>query len=181
MADDREHDKADGSERENRRDRIRCILIVRLNRPLGGDDRGHAANRRADREEARQLRPQVERAAERRHDGDRCRELHDHAREAHASESRDVAQHEPDAQQHDPAFQPELIRLDAGLADRRHADRIRDDEPENDRPQHVLDVRQRQQMGLAVCGDRLLGELAGVADRAEDDHAGDETQHPASG
>src|SRR5207249_691387 len=57
--------------------------------------------------------------------------------------------------------------------------RVGDDEAEDDRPQYVLDIRQRQMVRPAVRGDRLLGELARVADHTQEDNARDEVRRPA--
>ena len=44
-ADQRKHEQADRAERQNRRDRIRRVLIVGVDRALGRDDRRDAADR----------------------------------------------------------------------------------------------------------------------------------------
>ena len=103
---------------------------------------------------------------------DRQGQFEDDADEADAAELDDVAEQEAHAEQHDAGLQPELVGVDAGAEDLRHADRVRHDQAEDDRPQHVFDVGQRQLMRLAVRGDRLFGELAGVADDAEQQEAG---------
>ena len=56
-----------------------------------------------------------------------------------------------------------------------------DDQAEDDRPQHVFDVGQRQVVRLAVRGDRLLGHLAGEADDGEQQRARNELQPTAAG
>src|SRR5262249_27613487 len=88
---------------------------------------------------------------------------------------------EPDAQQNDARFQPELVSLDTGIEQPRHADRVRDQQSERDRPQHVFDVRQRQRMGAAVAGNRLLRELAGVADDEQQRDARNDRQRASKG
>src|SRR4249920_3794117 len=60
------------------------------------------------------------------------------------------------AEEDDPDLEPELVSFDAAPEDRRHPDRVRDDQPEDDRPQHVLDIRQRHLMRAAERPDRLL-------------------------
>ena len=99
---------------------------------------------------------------------DRRRQLDRHAREAHAAQLDDVAEHEADAEQHDAGLEPELVGVHAGAKDRRDADRVGDHQAEDDRPEHVFDVGQRQVVGPAVGGNRLLGQLAGVADDREE-------------
>ncbi len=70
-------------------------------------------------------------------------------------------------EQHDAELEEELVGRDAGLEDFRHADRVGDDQTDDDRPEHVFDVRQREVIGLAVSRDGLLDQLAGEADGKE--------------
>ncbi len=135
---EREHQQAHRAQRQDRRNRIRRILIVGLDGAFGRNDRGNAAHGRADREQADQFRRELERASERGHDGDGQRQFEGDTREAHASQLDDVAQHEPHAQQDDADFQPELVGVDARAKDRGDAGGVRHDQAEDDGPQDVL-------------------------------------------
>ena len=79
----------------------------------------------------------------------------------------DVAEDEARAQQDDAGLQPELVGGYAGLKDLRQADGIRDEHANQDCPKHVFDVGQDQVVRLAIACDRLLDELARIADHEQ--------------
>ena len=55
-----------------------------------------------------------------------------------------------------------------------HADGVADDEADDDGPEDVLDIRQREVMRFAVGGDGALDDSAGVAYGGEEQQAGDQ-------
>ena len=110
--------------------------------------------------------------AEPGHQHDRNREFERHRDQADAAELEHVAEQEAHAEQHDAELEEEFVSGDAGLEDLRHADGVGDDQTDDDRPQHVFDIRQREVVGLAVDRDRVLDHLAGVANGQQQSDAG---------
>ena len=68
---------------------------------------------------------------------------------------------------HDAGFQPHFVRGDAGLEDLRDPDGVRDDEPEQDRPEDVLDVRQGEVEDLPVVARRPVEVQLWYSDQQE--------------
>ena len=63
-----------------------------------------------------------------------------------------------------------------GLEKFGHADGVADDEADDDGPEDVFDIRQRQVMRFAVGGDGALDDSAGVADGGEKQQAGNQAR-----
>ena len=74
--------------------------------------------------------------------------------QADAAELEHVAEQEAHAEQDDAELEEEFVGGDAGLEDLRHADGVGDDQSDDDRPQHIFDVRQRKM--IAPCRKPLM-------------------------
>ena len=111
--------------------------FVGVDRALGGDDRGDAADRRADREQGGELVPKLEALSQPHHERARDRELERDQNQAQAAELEDVAEHEPHAEQRDADLQEQLVGVDAGREDAepaKHAEDIAHDEADQRSP-----------------------------------------------
>jgi hypothetical protein len=84
----------------------------------------------------------------------------------------DILQQETRADEHDAKLEPELVRCDAGAENLCHAERVRDQEPENDGPEDVLDLWEAEVVLDAEHVKRVFEELAKEADAEEERHAG---------
>ena len=91
--------------------------------------------------------------------------VHQDLHQRDAAELDHVTENEPHAQGHDPDLQPELIGLDAGAKDAVQADGVGDEQAEDDRPQHVLDVRHPPMLVMCKRIPPDLGIFAQQADR----------------
>ena len=169
-------EEAECAEGENGGDGEGGVVVVGIDGALGRDDGGDAADRGAHREQAGELGLQLEPAAEHGHDRDRDPELDHHQPEGYAAELEDVSEQEAGAEQHDARLEPEIVCGDAGAEDLRHADGVRDHQPDQDRPEHVLDVGQGEVVRLAVVLHQRLGQLPRVPDAEEQGHAGKQPQ-----
>ena len=176
MADGWEREQAERSQRENSRNCIGRILVVGVDRSFGGDDGRDAANRRPDGEQARELGRQTEHSSEISHQHQRQRELDGNAGQADPAHLHYIAQNKPHAEQYNAGLQPEFVSVHAGTKDFGHAGRVGHDQPEDDRPEHVLDVRQKKVMRLAVTGDRLLRQFARVPKNCKQDNPWNEVE-----
>src|SRR3954467_12392559 len=90
VSDERIGEEPERSEREDGGDRERRVVVVRVDGGLRGDDGRDAADRRSDREKARQLRPEMERFADERHDGDGDGKLDGDEAEGDSAQAEDV-------------------------------------------------------------------------------------------
>ena len=118
--------------------------------PFGGDDGGDSADGRAHGEQRGEFGREAEGAAEPGHKNQRERDFDDHQHQADAAEFGDVTEQKARAEQDDSGFQPEFVGGDAGLENSRDADGVGDDQADDDGPQYIFDIRQRQVMRFAV-------------------------------
>ncbi len=180
MADEREREERECAEGEDRSDGVGRIFVVRVNGGLGGDDGRDSADGRTDGEQRSELGLELEGAAKEVHEGERERERDGDKEKRNAAEVEDVAEQKARAEQHDAGLQPEFVGGDSGLKDARNADSVRDEQADDDGPQHVFDVGERDVVGLGVGGDGLLDELAGVANGRKQKQARDERENAAA-
>ena len=97
-------------------------------------------------------------------------DLDGHKPQAQAAELRNVAQQESHAEQHDAEFQPEFVGFDSRRENPKpahDANRVADDDADENRPQHVFDIRQRDFVRNAILLDRRLDPFAAIADRKQ--------------
>ena len=167
-------EEAERAQREDGRDGEGGVLVVRLDRALRRDDRRDAADRGSHRQQAGQLRLQLEGAPEHRHEPDGDRQLDGDQGQRDAAQLEDVPEQEARAEQHDARLEPNLVGRDAGAEHLGDTHRVRDDEPEEDGPKDVLDVGQREVVGGAVPPQDLLADLAGVPDDEQQRDSGQE-------
>ena len=84
----------------------------------------------------------------------------------------DVLQQEARADQDDSQLEPQLVGGDAGAKEVGDAECVRDDKPENDGPENVLDLRERKMVLGAQNGEGVLQQLAREANTEEQRNAG---------
>jgi hypothetical protein len=89
----------------------------------------------------------------------------------YAAQACDVAQDEPCTEQDDAGLQPEIVGGDSAPEERGDADRIGDDETNQNGPQNIFDIGQYQVVGFAVARNELLNELAAVTDRGKQEQS----------
>jgi hypothetical protein len=92
--------------------------------------------------------------------------------EAEPIELDEVAEQEPGAEQHDPGLQPELVGGHPWAEHRGHADRVADEQSEDDCPEHELDVGQGGSGRLPERAQPVLGECADHTDGEEQQQSG---------
>ena len=93
--------------------------------------------------------------------------LQQHESQTHTAEAQHVGEQEPHTEEDDACLEPEFVSGDAGLEDGEPAapaERVADDEPEDDGPEDVLEFD-------AARDESLLGELAGVADGGQQEYS----------
>ena len=181
MSHNRKNEERNCTQREDSGDGEGGILLVRFNRTLCSDDGGHAADRRPHREQRDKLRLEVEGFAQIGHEGQAERDLHEHQQQSDAAELCNIAQNEASAEENDARLQPELVGSNAAPEELRHANGIRDDQPNKNGPQDVLDVGEHKVVRLPIPGDVLLKEFASDADNREQKDSGDQAQRVGSG
>ncbi len=118
----------------------------------------------------------MEETPKKSHEGDGASDLDGHQDEADSTELENVAQKKSRAEQDDARLEPELVGGHAAAEDFRNADRVGDNQAEDDGPQDVFDTGKRPVMGLRVGADVLLQQFARVADGGEQNHTGDNAQ-----
>src|SRR6266567_3217481 len=114
------------------------------------------------------------------HEGDGTSDLDGHQDEADSTELENVPEKKSRAEQDDAHLEPELVGGHAGAEDFRNADRVGNNQAEDDGPQDVFDIGKRPVMGLRVGADVLLQQFAGVADAGEQNHTGDRSEEHTS-
>jgi hypothetical protein len=169
VSDQGKTEQRDSSEREDGGDRVAGVLVVGTDRALARDDRRDATDGRADGQQRRELAAQPESLAHQQdHRGGDGHVDEDDA-QAEAAELGQVTQHETSAQQHDADFEPEFVGSDTRSEQRGHADRVSNDQAENDRPQHIFQVRQRGVGGFTDTAQPVLCESTDHTDHDEQD------------
>src|SRR3954463_3177762 len=118
--------------------------------------------------------------ADERHDGDGDGKLDGDEAERDSAQAQDVAEEVAGAEEHDSGLEPEVVSGDAGTEDLGDAHGVGDDQAEDDRPEDVLDVREREVMGLAVVAQESLADLARIADGEQEEDAGQDPPDPGT-
>jgi len=176
MANNREDKERDRPESQDGGDRIGRVFFVGFDGALRGDDGGDTADGRADREQRDELGSEVEALPEPGHEGERQGDLDEDQKEGDAAEFSDIAKDEAGTKQDDAGLEPELVGSHTPAKDLGNADGVGDDEADKDGPEDVLDVGQHKMVGLAIAGDELLDELAGIADNGQQKNAGKQAE-----
>jgi hypothetical protein len=146
------------------------VFLIGVDGALRGNDCRDPADAGAHGQQRRELRPELEGVAQPGHERQRERERDEDKDQRDAAKFEDVSKDEASAEQDDARLQPELVRGDPSAKDARQADCVGDEDAEENRPEHVLDVGQNEVVSFAVGVDEVLDELAGKAnDRQQRD------------
>ncbi len=96
--------------------------------------------------------------------------VHHDLHQRDAAEFDDIAENETHSERDNPDLQPEFVRLDTSAEDAVQADGVGDDKADDNRPQHILDVRHCPM--LVVC-KRIPPHLRVLTEQADRDQQHD--------
>src|SRR5271156_2946427 len=158
------------TQREDRRDGIADVGIASPDGAFGGDDGRYTADGRPDSQQRSELAGQAEKVRCGQDDPTGQRHIDQDLHQRDTAQLDHIAENETYAKSDNPDLQPEFIGLDAGAEDPVQANGVGDEQAEDDRPQHVLDIRHPP---MLVMRKRIPPDLGIFAKQADPDQEQD--------